>query len=468
MDTFGTRTIDTRVGPLSFDHGMPTSETVAELYDEMDFQRAVQCYLWALPIVSWEGGRQANEANFGADYDDITLYGDYRTLSTAFTPNLTTPYSWAFLHLAEQGPTVVEMPPGATAGAIIDWWERPITDVGLVGPDQGRGGKYLLVGPGQDTPEAPGFHVFRSRTVHVPFFFRVLNPEADDAEAIKAGVRIYPYSRHEDPPPTRHIDSARDGELRTMVPPGGLAYWQRLAEALAGEPGEDRDRFFRAMLRSLGIEAGKPFQPDERQRKLLIEGALVGEAMAKTCAFHRRFVGIRYRPDVRWNYLISPDWALNQDVDDYTQLEERSSFAYEVLAMSAGSMPTKPGTGQTYLCAYWDADGQVLDGAKSYRLHVPPNPPAERFWAVTVYDLDTRCFIQNKEEIPERSSRTGLKANDDGSVDVYFGPTAPAGLESNWIPTVPGKAWFTYLRLYGPLQPFFDRSWVLPDIETLQ
>ncbi|MCE5288067.1 MAG: DUF1254 domain-containing protein [Nocardiaceae bacterium] len=468
MDTFGTRTIDTRIGPLSFDHGMPTTETVATLYDEMDFQRAVQCYLWALPIVSWEGGRQAQEYNFGTGYNDLALYRDFRTLSVAFTPNLTTPYSWAFLHLGEQGPMVVEMPPGATAGALIDWWERPITDVGLIGPDQGRGAKYLLVGPGQDAPEDPGYHVFRSRTVHVPFFFRVLNPEADDAEAIRAGVRIYPYSRREDPPPIRRVDAPRDGELKTMVPPGGLAYWERLTQALAGEPGEDRDRFFRAMLRPLGIESGKPFQPDERQQKLLTEAALVGEAMAKACAFNKRFEGIRYRPDVRWNYLISPDFALDQDVDDYSQLDERSTFAYEVVAMSAGSMPTKPGTGQSYLCGYFDADGQILDGAKSYRLHVPPNVPAARFWAVTGYDLDTRCFIQNQIQIAERSSRTDLKANDDGSVDIYFGPTAPVGLERNWIQTVPGKAWFTYLRLYGPLETFFDKSWVLPDVEVVR
>ncbi|MCE5289394.1 MAG: DUF1254 domain-containing protein [Nocardiaceae bacterium] len=468
MDTFGTRTIDTRIGPLSFDHGMPTTETVATLYDEMDFQRAVQCYLWALPAVGWEGLRQANEQNFGAGYDDIVRLAGYRILSTDLTPNVTTPYDMAFLHLGDHGPMVVDMPAGATAGAVVDWWERPVTDIGLVGPDRGHGGKYLLVGPGQDTPEAPGYHVFRSRTAHVAFFYRVLNPTAADAEVIETTVRIYPYSLRQNPPRTRYLTTAREGDLATMVPPRGLAYWERVAQVLAGEPGEDRDRFFRAMLRPLGLESGKPFQPDGRQQRLLTDATVVGEAMGKALAFHKRFEHSRYRPDARWNYVFSPDFALDQDVDDYTQLDERSALTYEGIGVSAGSIPTAPGTGQSYLGAYVDENGQVLDGAKSYRLHFPSPPPAQRFWALTVYDLDTRCLIQNEQQIAERSSLTGLTTNPDGSVDLYFGPTAPAGLADNWIQTMPGQAWFTYLRLYGPLEPFFDKSWALPDIEANQ
>ena len=108
-----------------------------------------------------------------------------------------------------------------------------------------------------------------------------------------------------------------------------------------------------------------------------------------------------------------------------------------------------------------------LDGGKTYRLRVPPDAPVAQFWSFTVYNNETRCFVDTGTN-PDRSSRDNIVKNDDGSVDLYFGPEAPAGKpESNWIKTIPGKGWLTYFRLYGPTQAYFDRSWVLPDIERI-
>jgi len=218
----------------------------------------------------------------------------------------------------------------------------------------------------------------------------------------------------------------------------------------------------------LGIEKGKPFQPDERQKKILSEATVVGEAMAKAQTFDKRFEGMRYRTEARWDYVVPPWYAIDQDVENSTQLEERTALFYEAIGMSAGSIPRTPGVGQSYISVYRDGAGHAFDGGKTYRLRVPPNVPVRQFWSITLYDINTRGLIQNKEQIADRSSRQDLVTNTNGSVDLYFGPIPPKGFEKNWIPTVPGKAWFAIFRFYGPLEAYFDRSWPLPDIEAVQ
>ena len=176
---------------------------------------------------------------------------------------------------------------------------------------------------------------------------------------------------------------------------------------------------------------------------------------------------MRYRSDAHWEYLIPPSIVFQQDVPNSTQFDERTGFFFEVMGASDAVMTKTPGLGSAYLSAYHDKDGRALDGGRFYRLRVPPNPPAKLFWSVTLYDVNTRCLIQNEEQIADRSSRHDLVKNGDGSVDIFLGPTAPSGLEKNWIPTIPGKAWFTYFRLFGPLGPYFDRSWPMLDIEPV-
>jgi hypothetical protein len=218
-----------------------------------------------------------------------------------------------------------------------------------------------------------------------------------------------------------------------------------------------------AMLKPLGIEKGKPFEPDARQRKILEDGARVGELMAQTKSFDKREKEALYRPDTRWLYVILLDPS--QETESYTQLDERADYFYEAVTTTKGMVTKTPGVGQAYLGAYQDNAGNWFDGGKSYRLHVPSNPPAQQFWSLTVYDSLSRVLIDNGKDIADRSSRADLLKNQDGSVDIYMGPTSPAGFEKNWIPTIPGKAWFAYCRLYGPLEAYFDRSWKLPDIE---
>ena len=457
-------TIDTRIGPLPLQFGLPADEgTRQRLYDELDFQRATQAYIWGLPIVSFAEWQYSARTAFGAGDTDMVIYESIADKFGILTANATTPYIGGFPDLSQTGPLIIYYPAGASAGGIGDFWQRPVTDLGETGPDQGKGGKYLLIGPGQTAPATEGYRVIQSPTFSVFIAFRVLEADPEKAKHIIAGFRLYPYSARNDPPQTRLLRP--EGRAWSQVPPSGFAYFERLNEILQREPVMERDRMFMAMLKPLGIEKGKPFQPDARQRKLLEDGARMGEMMAQTKSFDKREQQALYRPDTHWLYVILLDPS--QEAETYSQLDERADYFYEAVTTTKGMVTKTPGVGQAYLGAYRDQSGEWFDGGKSYRLHVPADPPARLFWSLTIYDSLTRTLIDNGKNIADRSSRADLVKNGDGSIDVYMGPTAPPGFEKNWIPTAPGKAWFAYFRLYGPLQPYFDRSWKLPDIETI-
>ena len=120
-----------------------------------------------------------------------------------------------------------------------------------------------------------------------------------------------------------------------------------------------------------------------------------------------------------------------------------------------------PGIGSQYAYAAKDAAGNYLDGAKNYKMHIPPNVPAKKFWSVVVYDPQTRSELQTGQTYPSKANDRDkdMVKNADGSIDLYYGPKAPAGKEANWTQTVPGKNWFVLFRLYGPLEPWFDKTW---------
>jgi hypothetical protein len=467
--TVRAETIDTRIGKLSFTHdfasGYPTGETIEKLYDERDFQRACQAYLWALPIVAFAQWQE--EARVGGVGDlDLTLSKSFEELSGILTPNVVTPYLGAIPDLGKTGPLVIEVPAGAVAGMLNDFWQRPVTDLGLAGPDQGKGGKYLILGPGQTMPQTEGFIVVHSSTMNVLIALRNLETDPEKAAQVQKQFRFYPYAQRDNPPVNRVV---RSGSKKwSMTQPRGMAYWERLADILNREPVQERDRIMMAMLRSIGIEKGKPFNPDARQRKILTEAALVGEEMAKANDFDKRQMPLaHYRDGSRWHIALALDPS--QEAEFYTQLDERAAWFYEATTTSKGMVTKTPGLGQVYLGSYKDKGGNWLGGANTYRLHVPPRVPAKQFWSLTIYDVDTRSLIQNQQQIADRSSRQpDLVQNADGSVDLYVSPTAFKGLEKNWIPSVPGRAWFAYFRLYAPSEAHFNRTWTLPDFEKVK
>ncbi len=458
-------TVDTRIGKLEFEQGVPTLPTVKNLYDEMDFQRACQLFLWALPIVESGNLQAILEGTTGAQSGDLTFYVGNEQ-SVFLTPNATTPYILGYLDLAKTGPVEMVIPVGAIAGSTLDFWQRPLIDLGLTGPDQGKGGTYVFVGPGQEAPAtAAGDFVLRSPTFGVTLFYRMLDPDPAKGEALAKRIRLYPWAQRDNPTATGFLKPDPDQFPKFATMPRGMKFWEQLAAAIEREPVEDRDRFFMAMLKPLGIEKGKPFQPDERQKKILAEGAFVGEAMAKANTFDMRFPDLRYRPDALWQYFLILDPM--QDLPNYSQLDERAAYFYAALLVTKGMLSKTPGAGQAYLGSFRDKEGHAFDGAKRYRLHVPPNVPAKQFWSVTIYDSDTRSIVLNEQHRSQLGSRDDITKNAEGSVDVYFGPTSPKGFEKNWIQTVPGQAFFVGFRFYAPLEPYFDKSWPLPDIEKV-
>lgn len=454
-------TTESRIGPLAFEGGYPTDATVAKLYDEMDFQRATQTYMWAIPIVSFAKWQEQHEKVFGQEDGDLVQMVSSRDKMGMLTPNDSTPYLIGFWNLERTGPMVIEYPKGATAGGILDMWQREITDMGLSGPDKGEGGKYLILPPGQRAPAGTeSYRVFESPTNNVFPGFRILTTDAKQAEALKNSYQAYPYAKRDNPRKSRMI--LAEGKKWTGWPENGLEYWRLLSKMLNEEPVHERDRMMVAMLKPLGIEKGKKFEPDARQKKILEQGAVVGEAMARAQSYAKRQKEAKIWPDSHWKNAVLLD--ANQETKYHTALDERTAWFYEAVTLTAGMARPTPGVGQVYLGIQKDKELQWLQGGNNYTLRVPPNAPAKQFWAMTLYDTETRSFIETKHDIAGLDSRKDLVKNDDGSVDLYIGPDAPKGKEKNWIPTAPGRGWFAYFRLYAPTEAYFDRSWKLPDL----
>jgi hypothetical protein len=249
------------------------------------------------------------------------------------------------------------------------------------------------------------------------------------------------------------------------MPPHGMAYWEALNGVIQTEPVMERDRLILAELRFLGIEKEKPFKPDGRQKNLLEEAAVVSEAMAKANTSMKRMEP-PFWPSTQWKHALVV--SVDQRAPGYDQLDERTAWFYEAVVVSKGMLTQTPGVGQRYIAAHKDRDGNWLSGGNTYRLHVPPNPPVTQFWSVTAYDEDTRQMPVTEQGGPDISSRKeDIVKNSDGSVDIYFGPKAPQGKETNWVQTNSGKGWFTYFRFYGPTEAFFDKSWALPDFQKI-
>ena len=452
--------IKTRIGTLEFTHdfanGYPTDATIEKLYDERDFQRACQAYLWSLPPVSFASWQRGITKGLGARNGQIVAILSYEARRGILTANATTPYYLGFANLSS-GPMVLVIPARGVQGGISDAWQNNV-------PDSEAPAKYLVLGPGQNVPDnVAGYAVRHSPTFNIFLGVRLTDTDPQRAKEALAQLQMYPYAQRDNPPKTEILETGT--KAWSGLPPRGMEYWQRLDDVIQREPLEPRDIFFHAMLRPLGLEKGKPFKPDARQKKILTDAALVGEAMAKANSADRRFAGGKYRSGAHW------DFALKLDADDpgnfWNLLDERASWFYEAVGAGPAMAPKRPGPSSAYLSAYKDKAGKWLDGGTSYRLRVPLNPPIKLFWSVTVYDVDTRALILNKQKIPDRSSRMELRKNKDGSVDIHCGPKAPAGFEKNWIPTVPGKNWFAYFRFYQPTEAYFDRTWPLPDAEQV-
>jgi hypothetical protein len=460
-----TSSSDTDPTKITMNAELPAKSSVPALFDEMDYQQATQCYLWGLPIVAFAEWQRIHYDVFGASSNDLVLYNSYEDRLGILTANATTPYIMDFIDLAKNGPTVIEMPAGHTAGGLGDFWQREMTAIGELGADKGKGGKYIILPPGQAAIRAPGYYSIPSPTMNIFFGFRALDPDPKKSEALIHGVKIYPYAQRANPTPTKVVSPG--GKKYFAGQPDSLAYWERLHAILEEEPVQERDRFFMSWLNNLGLVKGKPFNPTDRQKQILIAAAARGKLMAMANSFDKRFDSIYHWPDRKWDYVMALTNS-NQRAENYDEFFRRTSYFFEAVTFSNAMISKTPNLGQAYLGAYEDKDGHWLEGGNNYTLHVPANPPAVNFWSLTVYDAATRCLIDNPQRNADLSSRKDLVKNADSSVDLYFGPVAPAGKEKNWVQTLAGKHWFAYMRFYGPTAAYFDKSWKMDDIEKIK
>lgn len=457
--------VDSRLGTLKFFDGFPDDATVTRLYDNLDFQRAVQAYLLGLAPVSQLANRKGI-LEVGPVNTTVPIFETMMNARSIFlTPNNNTPYTWFWVDL-KNGPLVVEVPP-KVLGLINDMWYHYVIDLGMVGPDKGEGGKYLLLPPGYKGEVPQGYHVVRLATYSNWLAWRTFLENGDPkpgVDRVKKFTKIYPLSQSANPPLLNFINvSGRDF---CTDAPADYAFWDHLNQVVQEEPTESVDPVTLGFYASVGIQKGKPFAPDARMKKILKEAAEVGDATARALTFRMRFKDAYYYPNSAWRggfiggYKFQDNGAL--------LLDGYSSFFFYATGVTPAMDSKSVGEGSQYMAAFVDAKGNPLDGGKNYKLHLPPNIPVANFWSVILYDNQTRSMLQTDQQWPAVSSQTkGLQVNMDSSVDVYFGPKAPAGKENNWVQTVPGKGWNALLRLYGPLQPWFDKTWRPSEIELV-
>jgi len=458
--------VDTRLGTLKFKDGFPDDATAQKVYDNLDFQHGVQAFLTAMPAASLSAIRKASRT-FGPDNQTVTIFEtlmDSRSLY--LTANTESIYAMAWVDLKD-GPVVIESPPN-TLGLVDDFWFHYVTDLGNAGPDKGKGGKYLFLPPDYKGQTPDGYHVFKSKTFGNWFGTRGFQVNGDPrpgVDSIKQHLRIYPLAQASNPPATNFVNVS--GKSFNTIHAMDFSYFEEVNQVVQEEPGAAIDPETLGLLASIGIIKGKPFAPDARMKAILTEAASVGNATARTLAYRSRIPEARLYANSAWETpFIGGSYEFLQE--GARLLDARSFFFFTATGITPAMSIKMVGAGSQYAVAFVDSKNQRLDGGKTYRLRLPPNIPVKDFWSLVLYDNQTRSMLQTDEQFPSiGSQKKGVAINPDTSVDVYFGPKAPSGKEANWVQTAPSKGWFVILRLYGALEPFFDKTWKPGEIEEI-
>jgi hypothetical protein len=432
-------------------------------------RRATEAMIWGMPAVNYDLMYQAMVRETGGGFNEVVYWSrlpDWK--NQTLTPNPDVIYLMAFFN-TNDGPIVIEIPPadqGVINGTIMDAWQMPLEDVGPAGVDEGAGGKYLVLPPGYKGQPPKGYIVLPCATQHGYALLRSILKSGSDADVANATaygkrIRLYPLAEAGNPPGTSYRDAI--GAVFDATIPYDWRFFESLDRFVQREVWLERDKVMIDTLKSIGIEKGKPFDPDPSTREVLEDAAreahawLVARYETSFSPYyeggHWALPGSRELLEGQATFFAKPD-VYPVDVRGVT-----FSYAYFT--------PKHMGTGSSYLLTIAGEDGRFLDGRAAYRLTVPANAPVQQYWSATVYDRATHAPIRNARW-PSRSSQTpGLQKNADGSVDLYFGPSAPAGKESNWVPTSADGGFEVLFRFYGPEKPLFDKTWRLPDIERI-
>jgi hypothetical protein len=453
--------VQTVAGELQFFDGVPIGNTNDLVYDYLNRARGVDVYLDNLGAVSIYSVL-AGMAEQGADAPNkIAIWQQLMDSRTpVITSNTSTMYAYGSTDLANDGPTVIEIPPGML-GFLDDAWQRYVGDMGLAGPDRGKGGKYLLLPPGYTGEVPEGYFILKPRTNKNFLFLRGSIKDGLEAavDNFKNGLKIYPLKDKDNPAPTELVNMS--GRSFSTIFPSDFSYYEILNTIIQDEPLDAIGPEVRGEIASIGIVKGKPFNPDANLKKLLSEAAILGNAAGRSITYDPRITGVYIYPDSKSNWVMGyANKNTSFEAEGAMNLDARVLFYYNAGGVTPAMAVTRAGAGSDYALGMLDGNDKPFDGSKTYKLHIPPNVPVNNFWAVTLYDTQTRCQLQTDQLFPTKGSLTdGFEKNEDGSYDLYFAPEAPKGKEGNWLQTVPGKSWFCILRMYGPLEPWIEKTW---------
>ena len=474
----------------------------------MDYVHAVSAFINGYAAVNQLALLKGFRAAGVNDNEVLATSGLMDAKCRFLTANADTYYLWSYLDLSK-GPLVVETPPD-TLGIFDDMWWNWVSDFGLSGPDRGLGGKYLLLPPGYtgDVPEG-GFYVRQCRTNQVALLGRAFlqnnDPKPAD-EIAKKTLKIYAYAPGGEGSSVASYLTGQGrlgavskavsptfvegtGRVVNTIPPSDFSFWEMLNEAVQAQPADAMDPEIAGQIAAIGIVKGKPFNPDARMKKILTEALAVANGIG-------RAMSLGGRPSEGFNYygaesnwvnglfvggyeFMTPPPEITKDgvkpypSDGARKLNARLWMFYSVTGITPAMCMRLENIGSQYLENFRDSQGNPFDGSKTYKVTLPPKIPAARFWSLTVYDNQTRSMLDTPQRYPRAGSQTypspAAESSADGSTTVYFAPTHPDGVaRGNWIETTPGKGWFTIVRFYSPLQPFFDKSWRPSEIELVK
>jgi len=433
-------------------------------------RRAVEAVIWGMPAVNTDLMLQEMLSKTSAKVGQVVYWGrplDWH--NQTLTPNPDALYFMVFFNTKE-GPVVLDLPAGDTNGSfnsnIVTEWQMPLEDAGLLGADKGAGGKYLVLPPGYKENVPDGYIGLQSDTFGGYMLFRARlesHGDADVASAIAYGKRmkVYPLAQADNPVPTVFTD-AKDVVFDSIIR-YDASFFGHLDRIVQSEPWLQRDRAMIDQLKSLGIEKGKPFKPDQPTTKLLEAGAREAHSILEGM-YDKGWPSFFEKG--RWRVAAPAEVVKMQatayaDPNEYPSDQRGMVYSYGYVGIK------RLGAGQFYLISIRDKNGKPFEGGKAYRLSVPPNVPIEQYWSVTVYDRQTHALVRNMSRASRSSQVPDMTKNADGSVDIYFGPKSPQGKEENWVPADPKRGFELMFRLYAPKKEFFDKVWVLPDVEQV-
>jgi hypothetical protein len=448
--------------------GFPSTETVAEVYDQIDLNRAVSAYRFFFPSVSFYTVYKGNLQSGAVANSTFVVVTDALHMR-CFTPNSDTPYAGLVFDVSD-GPMVLELPPGPLMGTVNDLNQLWVLDCGLPGPDHGQGGKHLMLPPDYDGPVPDGYNVGRGTTNRLINLLRALPAHGDLAGAIDLvkTVKVYPLGG--EPVDLSWVDLDFSVEYSPASLELGMGYWETLNELIQNEPANPDYRFAYADLAELGMVKGQPFEPDERMTKILVQAAEIGHAQLCVESFADRRNERVVWPGTQWEWAVLRPESGTFDAGSYNDLYAREKWFYQAQVESPAMFARAPGAGSLYWAAAKDANGDYFDGSNTYKLSVPLPVPDKLFWSLTLYDAETRAEMAAEQPSAALRSLVELtpqRIGDGDHLELFVGPEQPEDAEGRWLQSNPGKGWFVYFRIYGPEEAAFDGSWQLGDFQRL-